>query len=107
MPIYRYICSVCRAEAKAMVLASQRKNHSMTCEKCGTPMARTIGVPDCIPMETTDAYRGKSRFMGTNEKRKKRADDHFKRVEMKKIIDKEGVEFAKRHGWIDDEKKSR
>ena len=63
-------------------------------------MDRMLGTPDAIAMETADSYRGVTRFQDSNKKSERRAAENFKKTELKKIIQQEGVEFAKRKGWV-------
>ena len=99
MPIYRFICGSCAYEQKKLAVSSVV---GIACPQCNHQMHRSIGVPEPIPMETTDGYRKKSRFQDTESKRLQKAKDHFDKVGVKEMIQKDPG-YAKRRGWIKSE----
>lgn len=101
MPIYRYNCTACQRSVKMVVVTDP--DGPKQCKTCQGSLQRAASVPDGIAMETTDDYRGQSRFADTESKRQSRASDHFRKVELKRRIEREGTESAKKNGWLKDE----
>jgi hypothetical protein len=64
-------------------------------------MTRLYGDPSVLQMETTDSYRGKKRFEGTERKRIDRTDEHFAKVTLPRLIEQHGVKYAEQRGWVD------
>lgn len=98
MPIYQYECSACKTSKRLMI--TKDFDQPRPCEVCSQPMARQMGSPSAIERETVDEYRKKSRFSDTEQKRHERAQEHFRKVELPKIIETQGLEYAIRHGWV-------
>jgi putative FmdB family regulatory protein len=107
MPIFRFQCVACGNEKNFSVAVQQIKTFQAECPVCKQQMQRKLGTPDVLEKEQTDEYRGRSRFANTDKKRKDRTDEHFRKVELPRIIESQGTAFAERMGWLDPNKKPR
>jgi predicted nucleic acid-binding Zn ribbon protein len=98
VPIHRYLCTTCGKQRKFLVQGEPIAEKPCS---CGQVMVRQLGTPDSIPMESTDEYRGNSRFQDTERKRKERAD-RMDGLKLKKSIERNGTAEAKIRGKIHD-----
>lgn len=101
MPFYRYHCRLCDSETKKLLKYFEVKDHVEECPICLIPMEQTMGNPSSRHMVTADEYRGKKYDEDINKKLRDRAQNHFQKHELPRIIEKHGTEFCLKQGLID------
>lgn len=117
MAKYTYRCDKCDRVVMEMRPVKERDYE----ELCGEPsstdssgictgtlrrqIATTIAEPSI--METVDPYRNVKHRKDQDRRIRERSKAHFKKTEMEELIEKYGVENAKKFGWIKDGKKNK
>lgn len=62
-------------------------------------MQRQISTPSVRAMETSDEYRGKKNVQDINKMSEDRAKDHWRKHELPRFIEQNGLEAAVKNGW--------
>jgi len=93
MPIRTFSCNVCKTQIKTL------KNVPLC---CNLPMVKGIDAPATKFMEPTVKEKGKSKIKGINDVLNRRAKEHSKNNEWDDIIQQEGIDHAKQHGFLND-----
>lgn len=101
MPFYRYHCETCGIEKQRLLSPDKVRVHKESCPVCGKPLALKLGRPEALGKETADEYRGKSVDLDLKQKLAERSKRHFLEHDLPRIIEREGKEFAIRHGFLD------
>jgi putative FmdB family regulatory protein len=97
MPIYRYHCKSCDESHNKMAI----NDHE--CPKCKAKLIRTLGLASSQANETIDQYRSKTSPVDQRKKIEERAHEHFVKHDLPNIIQQEGLDFAKRQGFVDED----
>lgn len=100
MPIYRYLCPSCSAERK-MFKPSSAADELPECSDGHTSvkMPRQISAPSLRAMETADEYRDKKTVQDVGKMSQERARDHWRKHELPRFIEQNGLEAAIKNGW--------
>lgn len=100
MPIYKYKCQECKKELRLFKPASSadslpdcQSGHSLV------KMQRQISTPSVRAMETSDEYRNKKNVQDINKMSNERARDHWRKHELPRFIEENGLELAIKNGW--------
>lgn len=100
MPIYRYVCNECNREIKLFRPASSADSLPQCQEgHSSTEMARQLAAPSVRSMETSDEYRNKKNVQDINKMSEDRARDHWRKHELPRFIEQNGLETAVKNGW--------
>lgn len=101
MPFYNFECPSCNAQTKRLLPAKDIEKRQPTCQACGSAMERRMGTPEPLGKQTLDEYRGLSVSENLKDKLTERSNDHFRKHEIPRLIEKHGREYALQRGWID------
>lgn len=100
MPIYRYVCPKCSKESKLFKPAASadslpgcQNGHPLT------EMKRQLSAPSVRSMETSDEYRNKKNVQDIDKMSEDRARDHWRKHELPRFIEQNGLEAAVKNGW--------
>jgi hypothetical protein len=63
-------------------------------------MARQISAPSLRSMETADEYRDKKTVQDVGQMSHDRAREHWRKHELPRFIEKNGIEEAIKNGWV-------
>jgi|GEM_PF-6849172 len=108
MPFFIFTCTACEAPIKKLLRDEKAaQGFSGACNICGMPIVQTLGKPDTQGYETLDEDRGKKSFEGISSLILERSQEHFKRVEVKRMIEEHGEDHARQNGFIDEDGKAR
>lgn len=77
------------------------EKYAATCPTCNSPLVIALGVPFTRSLETLDEYRGKKVPENLDKMLTDRAKEHFQKHDLPRIIEEQGIEFAKRQKWVD------
>ena len=103
MPFYKFICRHCNLEIKKLLRGPKdAEGYSGACHICGHALYFALGKPDKQAVETVDEDRGKKSIQGIEKMIDERASEHFKKHELPRLIEKEGLETAIQQGWVDE-----
>jgi predicted DCC family thiol-disulfide oxidoreductase YuxK len=103
MPFYRFICAEDGVEEKRLLSRSKADSFDGVCPKCQKKLVRALGTPQARSLETADEYRNKKVAEGVSQMIDERAHEHFKKHDLPRIIQEQGIEFAKRQGFVDED----
>lgn len=101
MPIYRYHCVACHSDKKVTLLKAGTEK--VFCDECGNDMARVLSPPMARSMETADEYRDKKIVEGVDKMVDERANEHFRKHELPRMIAENGEDWARERGLIDED----
>lgn len=101
MPIYLYLCPECGSQVKLFKSISSADD----LPDCSdghilTKMNRQISIPSVRAMETSDEYRNKKNVQDINKMSNDRARDHWKKHELPRFIEQNGMDAAIKNGWV-------
>lgn len=106
MPFFRFKCSACDASLKKLLRNKlEAENYSGGCDICGSPVVQTLGTPDKQELVTVDEDRGKKHVDGIEEMIDERAKDHFRKVQLPRMIEERGMDYVKENGFVDEDGK--
>lgn len=104
MPFYPYRCAKCGFEKQKLLSPDKAKSYSEVCPSCKEDVLKYgLGTPQALGKETKDEYRNKSVEQDLGEKLLERSNEHFRKHELPRIIEKEGKAFAIEQGFITEE----
>lgn len=102
MPVFIFVCPGCGTTDKKLLTLKEARTLRVPCPGCQTgTLELQMGTPSALAKTTGDEYRGKSVDLDVKEKLKDRAHDHFVKHDLPRIIEKEGMAFAQRQGFVD------
>ena len=102
MPFFNYVCKSCEHRYDELA----KPNEPVPCPKCA--VENTPELPsgaEQITLETKDAYRGVKVRKGNEQALRQRMIEHRNKHELAEMIDKHGLDEAKRRGWLEKIKK--
>jgi len=99
VPIYKYACKTCNIHKKEFREADQRDIGLPLCVKCNQNMQIELSSPGVRSMETYDDYHGLTIVQDQNKMAGDRAQDHWRKVELPRFIQENGLEEAIKNGW--------
>lgn len=106
MPIYVYKCQVCGHVEKLFRPAAQADKNLPICQhgEAGNPastyMERQLSTPSVRSVETADEYHGIKSIQDAGKMVEERAKDHWRKHELPRFIQENGIEKAIENGWV-------
>jgi hypothetical protein len=108
MPFFIFTCQSCKASQKKLLRDEKAaQEYSGACNICGMAIVQTLGTPDGQGYETLDEERGKKSFEGIASLIDERANEHFRKVGAKKMVEEFGEDYVRKQGLIDEDGKAR
>ena len=107
MPIYSYECTSCKSIIKAFRNVKQADS-AVFCKTCGRHDKQNRLLPNNVSgraLENRDEYRNKNVLQDTERLVEDRAKEHWKKHDLPKLIELEGMDAAIKRGWVDPETK--
>lgn len=101
MPLFRFRCNPCDRDEKKLMSKEKADGFSGACSLCGNPLSQVIGIPEAQEMVTADDYRGKSVIANIENKLDRRAQDHFNKHDLPRLIADQGKEWCQQQGFLD------
>lgn len=101
MPIYRFICHPCKIEQKVLLKKEDADKFGGACKVCGSPLIQVIGLPTTQSVETADDYRNTKVASDIDRKLDERAQEHFRKHDLPRLVAEKGAEWCKQQGFLD------
>lgn len=101
MPFYCFACTDCGQQQK-LLMSKAKADAFNECPSCGSSnIKQRLGRPEGRSVETADEYRNTKLVSGVSQMVDERAQDHFRTHDLPRIIAEQGLEFAQRQGFVD------
>lgn len=102
MPFYNYKCQKCENEYSDLA----KPKEEVKCPECGQSNSPQLpSGAEQITMDTKDSWRGVKVPKNQDRALKRRMYEYQRRYELEEMIEHNGLETAKRNGWLKKVKK--
>jgi hypothetical protein len=101
MPLYRLLCTNCKAEQRRLLSQKEFDNFAGACVICGNVLGVTLGEPQSRSVETVDDYRSKKVVSDIDKLVDQRAKDHFRSYELPRLRSERGDQYCIDNGFLD------
>lgn len=98
MPLYRYVCQNCEHEFEEL---AKDWHEMIPCPKCSISSDPQMpSGAEQVTLETKDGWRGVKVPKGQDKALRKRMKNYQSKYEMAEMIEHNGMDTAKRNGWL-------